>query len=385
MNLQEDEQEGLKSLKRRIKEGEILVMKTDKSSKLAVTTRDEYVKMGEVHTRKDKPVKREEIREIEKNLNGHSRMWAKMMNVGEHANHEDRVMDSVTTKSQNLATMYVLLKDHKKTRQTRPVVSGCDSNTAGMSHLVSELLEAVANSVEDPYEVVSAEDMLARIEDCNKEMRILVEEKKERGEDTSIEEDLIILGSDVVALFPNLTSKRTGKKVRGQVEKSELKIDGVNFKEVVRYVKVNEDHTSGLGELRKLLPWRRKHGGTRPGMKNKEINGKKKDTEIAWVFPARKPTMSEKRQLMGVVAEIGVRVLFENFVYTFAGQEYLQTGGGPIGARVTMAASRLVMQDWGETYKKILTENGVKVRLMAGYVDDGRQGTSLIKRGTPEN
>ena len=45
------------------------------------------------------------------------------------------------------------------------------------------------------------------------------------------------------------------------------------------------------------------------------------------------------------------RVIWENFCYKFAGKTYKQSTGGPIGARVTMCAARLIMQDWGERYK----------------------------------
>jgi hypothetical protein len=67
-NLTEAEAAGLKSLQKRMKEGELVIMKTDKSSKFCVTTREEYIKMGEAHTKKDKKIKREEIHELEKQI-----------------------------------------------------------------------------------------------------------------------------------------------------------------------------------------------------------------------------------------------------------------------------------------------------------------------------
>ena len=59
------------------------------------------------------------------------------------------------------------------------------------------------------------------------------------------------------------------------------------------------------------------------------------------------------------MAEIGTRVPWNNFVYEFGGEYFLQMEGGPIGARVTMAASRLVMQVWAEGYRDILDKSGV--------------------------
>ena len=77
-NLSEEEKEGLKSLQKRIKEKEIIIMKTDKSGKMCICTREEYKKMGEKHTEKDDKVDRKSIIEKEKNLNGHVFFWSKM-------------------------------------------------------------------------------------------------------------------------------------------------------------------------------------------------------------------------------------------------------------------------------------------------------------------
>ena len=47
-------------------------------------------------------------------------------------------------------------------------------------------------------------------------------------------------------------------------------------------------------------------------------------------------------------------------------------GGGPIGARITMAIARLVMQEWKENYNKILENSNIQELLSGIYVDDGR-------------
>ena len=74
------------------------------------------------------------------------------------------------------------------------------------------------------------------------------------------------------------------------------------------------------------------------------------------------------------MAEIGTRVLFENFSYRFWGEAYHQQGGGPIGARITMSAAKMVMQSWADKYHGILIIAGLRIPLLNGYVDDGRQG-----------
>jgi hypothetical protein len=180
-NLDDDEKDGLKSLQKRIKAGEVILMKTDKSGKLCICTREEYKKMGEKHTEKDEMVNRKGIIEKEKNLNGHVFFCLKMWGSGDSHGHRDRIIDSKVVSSEQLASLYLMYKDHKKEKgATRPVVTGCNSNTKGFSNSVSDLLESVNKAKEDAYEVVSGEDMLAKVENYNIQAEEIMREGKER-------------------------------------------------------------------------------------------------------------------------------------------------------------------------------------------------------------
>ena len=46
-----------------------------------------------------------------------------------------------------------------------------------------------------------------------------------------------------------------------------------------------------------------------------------------------------------------------------------------------MCASRMVMQHWARKYNTILLHAGLGVPLLRGYVDDGRQGSTVLRRG----
>ena len=61
--------------------------------------------------------------------------------------------------------------------------------------------------------------------------------------------------------------------------------------------------------------------------------------------------------------------------------QYLQCSGGPIGARLTMAIARLVMQDWWDIFSHVLKISKLKERLRAIYVDDGRIIVEKLKKG----
>ena len=76
--------------------------------------------------------------------------------------------------------MYLLYKDHKEKRATRPVVTGCNSNTKGFSYSVSGLLESVNKAKPNAYEVISGEDVLAKVERYNVEAEEIKREGREK-------------------------------------------------------------------------------------------------------------------------------------------------------------------------------------------------------------
>jgi hypothetical protein len=150
---------------------------------------------------------------------------------------------------------------------------------------------------------------------------------------------------------------------------------------MARYAVVCQKMTSGVEEVRRLLPRRSKEGTKVESitMKNKEIQGIEADTEVEWTFPACMPTKEERRILFGKTCDKGVKVLLDNFIYSWDKKTYLQKSGGPIGARVTMAASRLVMYNWGLEYTQILIRSDLDLRLFGIYLDDVRQGNRLFQ------
>ena len=72
-NLSMGQRKGLKSLKRRVAEGEIIVCQTDKSGRFCVLTSEQYLEAGEIHASKDRKINQEDHEEIQRALNGHMR------------------------------------------------------------------------------------------------------------------------------------------------------------------------------------------------------------------------------------------------------------------------------------------------------------------------
>ena len=159
-------------------------------------------------------------------------MLIKAMNIGESHGHIKRIMDSKLTSSETSAPMYYMHKDHKEGGGWRPVVSGCNSNTLGLSNLLSDCIESIANSVEHPYEVISSEDLLSRFEQFNCE----VAKEIEIDADYDWRKEWQLIGSDVVSLFPSLSADRTALAVRKQAEKSPIKWENFDDKWIRLYI-----------------------------------------------------------------------------------------------------------------------------------------------------
>ena len=113
-NLTRKEKRGLVKIKKRVKDGELVVVKTDKSGKLMVLSKDEYLRTGIIGIGDDEKVNREDVKRIEKQINSHSRFWIKITKLGEAHNHYKRRIESILMESETVAPRYYMYKDHKE-------------------------------------------------------------------------------------------------------------------------------------------------------------------------------------------------------------------------------------------------------------------------------
>ena len=398
-NLTDAEQEGLKSLQARMKKEELVILKTDKSSKFAVTNKQEYIKMGQEHVAKDKMINRQELIETEETINGHTRAWIHIWGSGKNHQHMDRILSSKVTHSENVANLYLMFKDHKPGTRTRPTATGHSSNSLGLSNSVAEILEAVANSEARRYNTISSEDMLHRIHKYNKNIKTRtpppdknipkpeasqgVPEPWEQSHSDRQETNprFCLIGSDVKALYPSIQSKKTGQIIRKRVENSSIKFEGFDIKAGLSYISMNKNLTE-VAEIEHLLPTRR--SGKTTDLKMRALKNDW-NPEDKFEFENEQYTPQEIRKIQSRVIEVATRALFENHLYKFGNQTYKQMSGGSIGDRWTGSASELVVQDWAEEYEQILVAAGLEVHLLAGYVDYGRQGTTELAPGMKFN
>ena len=140
------------SLASRVKNGEILVQQTDKSGKLAITTKEEYVASLQPHVISDKVITLEEKNETEKILNGHSIQLTRILRMGESHRHEPRVRQAVTNKFCHVPVLSGLLKDHKEVPPgaappVRPVAGADEANNAQLSQMLAGIVMITTSHV----------------------------------------------------------------------------------------------------------------------------------------------------------------------------------------------------------------------------------------------
>ena len=176
-NLTKEEQDGLKSLRKRVKDGEIMITETDKSKRFSVLTREQYIDSGKKHTEKDILVNKEQIHKVQKYVNDHCDWMREIFMCGTNWNHCERVAGSMDDNSEAVAPLYLLIKDHKGWKEedkipppSRPVCSGNNGINKHLSELVSYVLEPLAHTL-DGAEIDSTGGMLEKVEKLNKRLQ----------------------------------------------------------------------------------------------------------------------------------------------------------------------------------------------------------------------
>ena len=113
--LTEQQKRGLKKLSKRIKDGEIVVTKTDKSGRFFVSLMEDYTVKGMVHVGKDREITRKEVKEIERRLNGLAEIWIKCFQAGkDHGlTNEGRIRSGYKANAGVVPPLYTMEKDHK--------------------------------------------------------------------------------------------------------------------------------------------------------------------------------------------------------------------------------------------------------------------------------
>ena len=434
-NLSIKEQEGLKSIRKRVQEGSLVILATDKSGRFAVMSMATYIKAGMVHIKDDQEVGPEERKANQKIVNGAVSMLLKIFQVGSDSKHEGRWRESMLSNSLEACPLWLLFKDHKSWSSskgtpppTRPVMGGNAGMNTHLSEILSWILEPLANAMmskssevisyvhikhkidklneqnegwtqmdetpagesQEINQLLDAAPGLCGCEECmskddldkpleeepacqeseplqfvtdsvrqrgNRNKARLIREKREamkekrtnkfkrcdRVKSTEIDNQwvqdrgqrMVIIGSDAVSLYPNLTKQESTDEVAEAALATEVDWKGVNWKEATRFLVLGRSEAwCRSSKLWKILPRRRYKHGTKPGLTGAGPLGAVSDDEIQWEFRGEVHlTKQMKNTVMAEVLRLSVELMYDTHIYTFGGRCYKQKEGGPIGLR----------------------------------------------------
>ena len=175
-NLLKQEAEAMKSLKKKINSGSLVVSQTDKSSRFAVLTRQQYLESGRVHTGKDRKIMWKDVGRLQTQVNNHVWWVSKALRYSENKDSK-RMLRNVMNHSLEVPDMALLIKDHKVWQESsntpvpsRPVVSGNKGVNTHLSEIIAELLEPLVLEL-GGGEVTSTEEALFLVENLNKKIK----------------------------------------------------------------------------------------------------------------------------------------------------------------------------------------------------------------------
>ena len=116
---------------------------------------------------------------------------------------------------------------------------------------------------------------------------------------------MVVIGGDVVSLYPNMKIKEVSNRIMEAILMSPIKWKEVDYLEAIRYIALNlsadECRKSGL---QRVLPWRRKKSGTKPGLRGKGPRGRVRGDQEQWVFPDITLTEDEKKRIIAMVVSL---------------------------------------------------------------------------------
>ena len=359
-NLTRKQKSGLKSLKKRKKNQEIVIFQTDKTNSFSTDTIDNYRQACQIHIENDRIINNTEKGKLEAVMNAHGVMWTRFLNAGKNNNQEERIRKNMLNENCEVSPLYTLRKDHKFYEDevvgppTRPICGAESCYNGKMSYLLSTILTPITE--ESKTSCRSTEEMIAAINLVNT---------------NGIEEDVIVGSADVKALYPNLNIPDTVKIVGEMFIESKMEIKGVDHKELSLYLSLNRSREQlEIIGIENCCPKRRSNRGLKPTITASGIKTKKSERYGPWNFPVEKPTKQQIKLMLMEAIKVGLEVVLNNHIYTYDGVNRKQNSGGAIGLQLTGVIANIFMTWWDRQLVRRINGLGIECKMYERYVDD---------------
>jgi hypothetical protein len=405
--LDEDELAGLEEIEEGIRNKGWMLYYSDKSGRLVLDTKDNFLDCMADHYSGDKVVDIDEAMEAEDELNNLSRVFAGVLKLGVNANQGQRCRETLISTMAAIPAMQGYRKDHKgdingdksKGPPLRPLCAANKSMNAPLGCLVSNILKSVGDeqSAKNRTEIMSTEELCREAEDVNRAIadettdRIDVEHEdnvrrqqprrtcnvnKVQNEHIVVKPKIqnlkkrIIGSMDAKALYPSIVKKLASSSAKKAIQETEMMIENVNITMLTRLVAmkttVEEIEEEGLADV---VP-RPKARTTFRSFANPKGNSKRSEGSNQFEAAAREPTGEQVKKLLGMAVGTAIEECMDRHFYKIGGKIYRQRKGGSIGSSLTGETARVFMLEWDKLFLKKVDEMGIKLDLYKRYVDD---------------
>ena len=273
-------------------------------------------------------------------------MLIKIFKIGKNWSQGDRIRETIMGESMENCPVHLLYKDHKGLKPdeggvppTRQVAGENRGVNLYLCEIVSDILEPMVGVVIGGHEVISTEDLVARVDNLEGDRwvtwsylrtlrRLDWEKQMDRDGDQDrmldstavLSEDLqdfstpmVAIGSDVVSMYPNLDVDLVVEMIGEEVKRSGVKWTNVDWLEAARYLALNwTEAECRSSPLKRILPYRRKNRTTHSGVTGAGPMGKERGDQEQWVFPPVTLSEGDKRELLASVIRVATQTMFKN-------------------------------------------------------------------------
>ena len=169
-NLNDDQENSLKILKTRIKNENICVYETDKTSKFVVDTLSNVENKMKKHLEDDLVISDKKIRNIERKLNFETEDWIEILQIGRDVNQLKRTKFNLKSTNNPIPILRGTSKDHKKAidpkigPDLRPIMGARVGPNTSLAQIACKIVRAISESVPNTHATKSTEELIRTFE-----------------------------------------------------------------------------------------------------------------------------------------------------------------------------------------------------------------------------
>ena len=255
-NLSENQENAIKSLKEKRKDG-IIVYQTDKTSKFVTDTVENMAQKMQKHIHSDPKMGPKKVTQIESMLNSHTSRLIDIFKVGEFVGHKKRTKMNLITEKGPIPVLRGTSKDHKQAinpevgPDLRPIMGAHKGPNVGLAQLGCHFLKAILKQAEDTSEVKSTEEMLCKMQMYNKNREKQILELKSKG--ANITSKKVVGSTDINSFYPSANPAKVALVCKLMWNKAQIDVKNVEIKKLSLYLAKEIENKkiefSGLGAV----------------------------------------------------------------------------------------------------------------------------------------